>query len=104
MALRAMATRPMGMDGLVEATTSRISETTMIGKTIMATDITIHLAATAASVTRVALAADMKEGLVAAMEEASVVGMASAAEALAVAMAVVAVAGIAKQPGRRNHA
>jgi hypothetical protein len=77
------------MDILAEATTSRISETTMIGKTITAPDITIRSAATAA-------ASPMRAAL-------AVVGMveASAAEALAVAMAAVVeamavAAGIAK--------
>ena len=91
MALRAMATRPMGMDGLVEATTSPISDTTMIGKTITATDITIRSAVTAALDMRAALVAGMKEALVVGMAEASVVEATAAA-------------GIAKQPGRRDHA
>jgi hypothetical protein len=93
MALRATATRPTHMDFLAATTMSRISETTMIGKTITATDITIRSAATAALPMRAALA-DMKAvvSVVAmAAEEASVVGMA-AAEALVVAMAVVVVA------------
>src|SRR6266481_7550586 len=90
MALRAMATRLMGMDILVEATTSQNSETTMIGKTITATDITIRSAVTAALATRAALAAGMKEALAVAMAvAASVVGMAEAVEATAVAAVIV---------------
>jgi len=73
------------MDILVEATTSRISETTMIGKTITVPDITIRSAATAALHTRAALAA-------VGMEEDSAVAMV-AVEATAVA------AGIAKRGG-----
>ena len=104
MDIRAMATRPTGMDGLVEDTTSQISETTMIGKTITAPDITIRSAATAALAMRVALA--VGTALVAGMEEASVVAASAAAMAAAEATAVVA--GIARQIavqlGRRNHA
>jgi hypothetical protein len=82
----------MGMDILVEDTTSQNSETTMIGKTITATDITIRSAVTAALATRAALAAVMKE-------DSAVVGMASVAEDSVVAMAaaVMVVAVIAKQ-------
>jgi hypothetical protein len=88
MAIQAMATRRIPMDILVEATMSPISDITMIGKTITATDITIRSAATAALPTQVALAA---------------VDMDSAGEALAVAMVVavaaMVVAGIAERDG-----
>ena len=98
MAIRAMATRPMGMDILVEDTTSQSSETTMIGRTITATDITIRSAVTAALATQAALAAGMKEALV-------VVGMASAVEDSVVAMVAVAVMEVAAAiADRSNHA
>lgn len=98
MAIRAMATRPMGMDILVEDTTSQNSETTMIGRTITATDITIRSAVTAALATQAALAAGMKEALV-------VVGMASAVEDSVVAMVAVAVMEVAAAiADRSNHA
>jgi hypothetical protein len=88
----------MGMDILVEDTTSQNSETTMIGRTITATDITIRSAVTAALATQAALAAGMKEALV-------VVGMASAVEDSVVAMVAVAVMEVAAAiADRSNHA
>src|SRR5882757_1399343 len=88
MALRAMATRLMGMDILVVATMNQISETTMTGKTITAPDITIRSAATAALLTQAALAAGMAEASAAAMA-------AALAAALAVVMAAVAATAVA---------
>ncbi len=94
MAIRATATPPTHMDGLsmLEAT-GRISETTMIGRTITAPAITIRSEATASLLTRVALAAvgTWAAALVAAMEEAS-------------AVATAAVADIVEQLGSSNHA
>jgi hypothetical protein len=78
----------MGMDILVEATMNQISETTMIGKTITAPDITIRSAATAALLTQAALAAGMAEASAAAMAAALAVVMA-AVEATAVAADIV---------------
>jgi hypothetical protein len=75
------------MDILVEAITSRISDTTMIGKTITALAITIRSAATVVLPMRAALAAGMKEAL-----------------AVAMAVAAMAAAVIAKQRSRRDHA
>jgi hypothetical protein len=72
------------MDILVEATMNRISDTTMIGKTITAPDITIRSAATAALLTQAALAVVMKEASAADM-----------AAALAVVMAAVAATAVA---------
>jgi len=72
------------MDILVEATMNRTSDTTMIGKTITAADITIRSAVTAALATRAALAAGMKEASAADMAAALAVVMA-AVEATAVA-------------------
>jgi hypothetical protein len=86
----------MGMDILVEDTTSQNSETTMIGRTITATDITIRSAVTAALATQAALAAGMKEALV-------VVGMASAVEDSVVAMVAVAVMEVAAAIADRSN-
>src|SRR6266851_5379497 len=95
MAIRAMVTRPTRTDFSVVTTMSRISETTMIGKTITAPAIMIRSAATAALPTRAALAvgtASVAAALAVAMEEALAVAMAAVA-ATAVA------AGIAKRRG-----
>jgi len=78
----------MGMDILVVATMNQISETTMIGKTITAPDITIRSAATAALLTQAALAAGMAEASAAAMA-------AALAAALAVVMAAVEATAVA---------
>jgi len=89
----------MGMDILVEATMNRISDTTMIGKTITAPDITMRslVAATAA-----ALVAGMEEDLVVVMAEASAAAMVAVVEATAVAAGIVSRETV--QLGRSDHA
>jgi hypothetical protein len=79
------------MDILVETTTSQISDTTMIGKTITALGITMR-----SIVAAMAAASHTKAALAVGMAEASAVAM-------AVVVATVA-AGIAEQLGRSDHA
>jgi hypothetical protein len=89
------------MAGLVEATMSRISDITMIGKTTTATDITIRSEVTATLLTQVASAAGMKEALVVVMAEASAAAM------VVVAVTVVAAGIVSRetvQLSRSNHA
>jgi hypothetical protein len=95
------------MDILVEATTSRISETTMIGKTITAPDITIRSAAAAEALPmRAALAVVGTASEAVGIVEASVVVMVAAVAVMAVGagIAELAVSRETVQPGRGNHA
>jgi len=93
------------MDILVEAIMNRTSDTTMIGKTITAPDITMRslVAATAAALpTAAALVAGMEEDLVVVMAEASAAAMVAVVEATAVAAGIVSRETV--QLGRSDHA